>query len=151
MKAYARVVREAVYSNQRRLGVPESLGNVMRGLYENTEYQLKMRDGLSESYTLERGFKEGCPSAPAGFNIFHASAMHDFKMQAREQGYTGIECLPFPENYEFGSLRQGTERRERIRQETPAESLIHIFEIMFADVTNKSQHEGVEKLSEKVL
>ena len=59
MKAYARIVREAVYTNQRRLGIPASLENVMKGLYEDTQYQLKTRDGLSDTYTLARGFKEG--------------------------------------------------------------------------------------------
>eukprot|EP00959_Pyramimonas_sp_CCMP1952_P216169 4521367-Pyramimonas_sp.AAC.1 len=52
MKACVSVVREVVYHNQRRLGVPDSLEHVLRGLREIAARQQKTRGGLSESSAL---------------------------------------------------------------------------------------------------
>lgn len=90
-KACDRIVRELVYAVNARIGIPESLNKVVRGLYDGAIYFLRTIEGDCDDFTLGRGFKQGCPSAPSQFNIVHGNAMHDFKQKAqRDCGELGI-------------------------------------------------------------
>ena len=77
-KAYSRVQRPAAWQVFRRLGMPESLLQVLRGLHEHTIYQCRGRQGLSEEYTQTTGFREGCCTSPILYNIYHSFPLRDF-------------------------------------------------------------------------
>ena len=61
-------------------------------LHETTKYMVKSREGLSEAWTNERGLREGCPSSPPLFNIFHQASMRiAAKTRKRKAEETGLE------------------------------------------------------------
>ena len=44
----------------------------------------------SREFVLERGLREGCPSSPALFNIYHAAVMLDFRARRKEAAAAGL-------------------------------------------------------------
>ena len=59
-------------------------------LHETTEYAIRGKEGSSEPWVPDRGLREGCPSSPILFNVFHQAVMRvaveERKMQAVEVG-----------------------------------------------------------------
>eukprot|EP00973_Karenia_brevis_P017579 2410967-Karenia_brevis.AAC.1 len=53
--------------------------SVCKALHEFTEYQVKIYGGLSSLWSPDRGLREGCPSSPPLFNIYHDGVMQDFR------------------------------------------------------------------------
>ena len=72
-KAYPRVSRSALWGILRRYGFRGNFLNTIMDLYETTEY--RVREGESEPWVPERGLKEGGPTSPVLFNIFHQALM----------------------------------------------------------------------------
>ena len=58
----------------------------VKNLHETTEYSIKSREGKSESWTTERGLREGCPSSPPLFNIFHQVVMRIAAKDRKREG-----------------------------------------------------------------
>ena len=69
-KAYPRVGHPALWSILKRYGLKGNFLNTVMDLHETTEY--RVRKGESEPWVPER---EGCPTSPVLFNIFHQAVM----------------------------------------------------------------------------
>ena len=82
-KAYPRVVRPAMGAVLERSGIPARCARVMIGLHKMTEYTTRTTGGVSEPFHLVRGLREGCPSSPGEFSLYHSHTMHHFSEQAR--------------------------------------------------------------------
>ena len=54
-------------------------------LHETTEYQVKTKEGESEPWLPNRGLREGCPSSPPLFNIFHQVVMRIATRKRKEK------------------------------------------------------------------
>ena len=80
-KAYTSVQRSGAWRLLRRLGVPEPMISVLMGLHEGTVYRCRSRQGLSEPYRQQTGFREGCCTSPILYNIFHSFAVRDFEQR----------------------------------------------------------------------
>jgi ribonuclease HI len=78
-KAYPRVCREALWEVLSRFGACPRFVAVCRGLHEHTSITIKVLGGLSKEYVMKRGLREGCPSSPPLFNIYHHAVMEDFR------------------------------------------------------------------------
>ena len=74
-KAYPRVNKYAMWKILERYGLGENCLRTIRTLHETTIYKVKNREGESEAWTTERGLREGCPSSPILFNIYHQVSM----------------------------------------------------------------------------
>ena len=57
----------------------------MQGLNEATEYKIRGKEGISEEWMPERGLREGCPSSPVLFNIYHQAVMRVAKIERERQ------------------------------------------------------------------
>ena len=62
----------------------------MKDLHETTEYRIRGKDGNSDAWVPNRGLREGCPSSPPLFNIYHQAVMRvaakERKIEAEERG-----------------------------------------------------------------
>ena len=74
-KAYPRVSKPALWSLLERYGMKGQCLETLVDLHETTEYRVKGREGLSEGWMAPRGLREGCPTSPILFNIYHQAVM----------------------------------------------------------------------------
>ena len=84
VRAYTRVCRVALWQLFNRLGVPTAFSQVLKALREHTRFQVYIHNGFSTPWLTDRGLREGCPSSPILFNIFHNFVMLTFR-QRRQQ------------------------------------------------------------------
>lgn len=91
-KAYPRVSKDALWRLMEVKGAPKEFIQVCKGLHEHTEYAVRIHDGLSTGYRPDKGLREGCPSSPPLFNVFHDAVMEDFRIRrnqaAQAKGWT---------------------------------------------------------------
>ena len=88
-KAYPRVCRSALWDLLSRWGCDSALLRVIQMLHGGTSYKVRIHGGLSQEFVLERGLREGCPSSPVLFNIYHAAVMMDFRARRKEAAAAG--------------------------------------------------------------
>ena len=74
-KAYPRVSNPALWSLLERYGMKGQCLETLVDLHEMTEYRVKGSEGLSEGWMPVRGLREGCPTSPILFNIYHQAVM----------------------------------------------------------------------------
>ena len=70
-KAYPRVSKPALWQFLQRHALQGNFLNTLKDLHEATAYVIKGKTGDSESWIPQRGLREGCPTSPVLFNIFH--------------------------------------------------------------------------------
>ena len=79
VRAYTRVHRCALWLLLQRLGVPSSFLNVLKALHDRTQFQVFIHNGYSTPWLTDPGLREGCPSSPVLFNIFHTFVLRTFR------------------------------------------------------------------------
>lgn len=67
----------------RRCGCPEVLLRIWMALHDHTDYRVKVYGDVSSAWRPSRGLREGCPSSPPVFNIYHDAVMRDFRVRGR--------------------------------------------------------------------
>ncbi|CAE8670872.1 unnamed protein product, partial [Polarella glacialis] len=91
-KAYPRVCKDGMWEVLKRRGCPAGMVKLARAIHEHTAMKVRMHGGCSETYVPDRGLREGCPSSPVLFNIYHDAVMQDFRdrrlKSAAERGET---------------------------------------------------------------
>ena len=83
VRAYTRVCRHALWTLLQRLGVPHGFIQVLKALHEHTRFLVLIHNGYSSPWLTDRGLREGCPSSPILFNIFHNHVMLTFRQRRR--------------------------------------------------------------------
>jgi hypothetical protein len=83
-KAYPRVCRAALWQLMASMGADDRFIAVCKALHEATEVAVKVHGGVSDRYTPARGLREGCPSSPPLFNVYHYGVMTDFEQRRAE-------------------------------------------------------------------
>ena len=58
-------------------------------IHEATSYAVKAQDGESCEGTPESGLREGCPTSPVLFNIFHETVMTTAIKEREKEGKPG--------------------------------------------------------------
>eukprot|EP00972_Heterocapsa_arctica_P061621 9088444-Heterocapsa_arctica.AAC.1 len=151
-KAYSSVPRQAAFAVFPNLGIPPAMLNVIRTLHDKALYNIRTREGLSESYETEKGFREGDPSSPVLFNSYHSVATNDFCKQIAEDRATRGEG----QGLEIGSLegrafnkRWTRHFRHKHEQGSPEELFALL--AMFADDTTLIARQKDQPEMEKLL
>ena len=133
-KAYPRVNKYAMWRILERYGMGVKCLRTLKNLHETTEYRIKSREGESEGWKPERGLREGCPSSPILFNIYHQVPMRiatkNRKRKAEEMNTEmGLVFKWIP-----GSFFPNTDKMERMNSEAKR---VKIDKGLFADDTSK--------------
>ena len=117
-KAYPRVCRGALWDLFLRWGCDPSLLRVMQMLHGGTFFRVRVHGGVSKIFVLERGLREGCPSSPVLFNIYHAVAMMDFRARRKEAASTGEmdEGIDWVAQVDGGLFRPRSSRKRGRRE-----------------------------------
>ena len=74
-KAYPRVNRPLLWNILETYGFSGTFLQRLQDLHETTAYKVRSNKETSSEWTPQRGLREGCPSSPILFNIFHQVCM----------------------------------------------------------------------------
>ena len=74
-KAYPRVNRPALWGILQKYGIEKRALRILQDLHESTMYKVRGKEGESEAWVPARGLREGCPSSPILFNVYHQAVM----------------------------------------------------------------------------
>ena len=84
-KAYPCVNKPAPWAILLRYVTGPKCLRALQGLHETTEYRIKSREGAIELWVPLRGLREGCPSSPPLFNIYHSTLCVWLRLKGRKQ------------------------------------------------------------------
>ena len=151
-KAYPRVCRSALWDLLLRWGCDPSLLRVIQMLHGGTSYKVRVHGGCSREFVLERGLREGCPSSPVLFNIYHAAVMLDFRARRKEAAAAGL----MDEGVEWIAQVDGDLFRTRaLRKKGKSQLRTVLGDVEFADDTvtcsAASSASAVEELFDSTL
>lgn len=128
-KAYPRIPRELAWHLFDRLGLPPNLMQVIKGLHDNAIYRVRTNAGLGRQYRNQiRGFREGCPSSPALFNMFHTFPIKHFTEERRATRGSPALVGGCQTNKPFTKVKAP-------RREPAAENAFQLDNVLFADDT----------------
>ena len=84
-KAYPRVSRDTLWKLMLTKGAPREVINTCKALHEGTNYQDRIHAGSSNIYQADKGLREGCPSSPPLFNLYHHAVLEDYRARRAQQ------------------------------------------------------------------
>ena len=135
-KAYPRVSKPALWSLLERYGMKGKCLETLVDQHETTEYTVKGREGLNEGWMPARGLREGCPTSPILFNIYHQAVMRQ-ALEAR--GAEGRE----EKSMVWKWMPESSFASERVRERGSGEAKeIQIDCMLFADDTTVVRTKG---------
>eukprot|EP00969_Alexandrium_andersonii_P354072 15441315-Alexandrium_andersonii.AAC.1 len=119
------------------------------GLHGCCRYRVRTQEGLSRHFELEKGFREGDPSSPVCFNIYHSCVLNDLRSRL-QNGFgsdVGVDVGWRPD--------QPIEARQRLDPKR-AQFFVHrLVDLLFADDTSllcrRKVLAEVEQLAQQVL
>lgn len=124
-KAYPRVSKPALWEILDKYGLKGNCCNVIKDLHETTAYYVRGREKNSERWHPERGLREGCPTSPALFNIFHQAVMRQGQQKRseqaeRQQKEMGLSWIWVPgKQFPWHSLVGETKQRRCYEKDIP--------------------------------
>ena len=131
-KAYPRVNKPAMWKILERCGMRGNFLATLIDLHESTEYCIKSQEGDSEPWTPERGLREGCPTSPSLFNIYHQVTMRRAEEARRERAGSELRETGVPWRWVPGNCFPSTGLWEKHN----SEAVKHNFtSALFADDT----------------
>ena len=80
-KAYPTTARKLLWDSLRKMGCDERLVCLLKTLHEDTRYTVRCSNTISDPFLLKRGVREGCPSSPVLYNLFHAAPQNEMQEQ----------------------------------------------------------------------
>jgi hypothetical protein len=95
-KAYDRVHRPTLWKILTRIGVPQTMVNLIAQLHDGSMAQVRINNTLSDSFPLNNGLKQGSVFAPCLYNIFMGAIMKHMEKEFAERGL-GMTALYNPD------------------------------------------------------
>ena len=113
VRAYTRVCRMALWDVLARMGVPEDFLAVLKALHDHTRFMVFVHNGYSSAWFTDRGLREGCPSSPILFSIFHHCVMMTFRARRQEkaQSLNSVPGVPWSFKVDGKLSRAGHAKR----------------------------------------
>jgi hypothetical protein len=130
-KAYPRVNREALWKILETYGLGGRIMKVLKMLHETTQYKVRGQKQDSSAWIPQRGLREGCPTSPILFNIFHQVVMDRAREERRRNAEGKGWNMGVKFNYIPGNLMMW-QRRGKKNEESGAEWVVTE---LFADDT----------------
>ena len=91
-----------------------------------------MEGTTSRDYAADRGLKEGCPSSPPLFNLYHQAVLADFRVRRKRTA----DQLGLIAGVEWKMFVDGRLKRRRASYLATTNSKTHVFDdLEFADDT----------------
>ena len=153
-KAYPSTQRDMLWATLEKLGVPQGIMRVLKILHERTRCKIRMGREESTEYLPVRGLREGCPSSPVLFNIFHDQVVEQIQKERKRR------LKEEDEKREVGVVwrwrGEGTRRRDviwtqKMKKKAFETRKAEISIVLFADDTTIVGEKGeVEKTGEWV-
>ena len=101
-KAFDSIWHEALFLKLQRLGIAGPFFNTIKSMYKNVTSTVKVnKNGLSESFSIQRGVKQGDMLSPMLFNIFINDIMpcfHGSDNQAPDLLSKQVGCLMYADD-----------------------------------------------------
>ena len=133
-KAYPRVDRPLLWKILETYGFEGNFLERLKDLHETTEYKVRTGKEISTKWIPQRGLREGCPSSPILFNVFHQVVM---RVAENKRTDGGVQISYVPRN-------ACMEQRRDLTNEEAEE--ITVKNILFAnDTTISSQPETMNE------
>ena len=106
------------------MGCPQGLINVCKALHEHTGYRVRVLGGLSDEWHSLRGLREGCPSSPPLFNVFHDAVMKDYRLRRKRAAEASGQTPGVTWTYQVdGRLHKKAKTRHQSQQEAHPKDL----------------------------
>ena len=131
-KAYPRVNKPNMWELLRRCGLRGWIMTTIQDLHETTRYKVRGKGSDSKSWTPERGLREGCPTSPILFNIYHQMAVRQAEEDRRGAGQEQGREIGVGWRYVPGSNFPGMNRWEKPNSEAKRRNITMS---LFADDT----------------
>ena len=100
-KAFDTVWREALFYKLLKYGVNGKLFNILKAMYSDVKYAIKLQAGLTESFSSNIGVKQGCILSPLLFNLFVNDLPNCFdssKCDPIPMGDALVNCLMYADD-----------------------------------------------------
>eukprot|EP00438_Fugacium_kawagutii_P009511 Skav209387 [mRNA] locus=scaffold3334:137441:141157:+ [translate_table: standard] len=113
-KAYPKVVRHGLWQLLELKGCPRSFLRILQAIHDSSSSKVKFQGLESSSFTPGRGLREGCPSSPILFNIFHSGVMEVFRKRRERVAATAGHTAGIPWVYKVDGrvAKRKTDREE---------------------------------------
>ena len=141
-KAYPSVPTDAAERVFLRVGLPPIFVKLLLGVHKYAMYRVRTNEGIGDYFKLQKGFREGDPSSPAAFSLYHSAVMTHVEKKLRM--IDGDQCLKFTTSGTDTWMKQ---RRRRGRPRHAEEHQLR--SIMFADDTTMITREPYLREVEK--
>jgi len=105
-KAYDSIPRKALWRALEKLGVPNSVVNLVKSFHDGMKAQLSINgELLEEKIDVDNGLRQGCTMAPTLFNLYACLMMERWTAQVRDLEGAGT-CLLY--KYDGKLFRRST-------------------------------------------
>ena len=78
-KAYPKLARHGLWQLLHLKGCPPGFLRVLQRIHNTTSSKVRFQGVMSSGFLPDRGLREGCPSSPILFNIYHHGIMEVFR------------------------------------------------------------------------
>ena len=147
-KACPSVLTDAAERLFLRVGLLPIFVKLLVGVHKNAKYRVRTNEGIGDYFGLQKGFREGDPSSPAAFSLYHSAVMTH--VEKKLQMIDGDQCLTF--------TTSGTDTwmKQRKRRGRPRHAEEHRLQtVMFADdttlITREPFFKEVERISTETM
>ena len=135
-KAYDSVPREALWLALAKLGVPESIIQLIKSFHQGMEATIQLDGSTLDPIAVDNGLRQGCCMAPVLFNIYAGLLVERWKDRVAGKSGVGVNL-----NYKHD--------RKLFRRYTRNANQINLTELQFADdaALLASTREGAEEVA----